>query len=94
VLSEEGVDDGNVRDDDALEHGKEDVALSLESDGGSVGRNASASSKARMAAEGRFKGGGDACPVHSTAQHPFQDVMVQRELCSQGGATFVIAHKK
>jgi hypothetical protein len=32
-------------------------------------------------------GRGDARPVHSTPQNPFQDVMAQRELWGQGGTT-------
>jgi hypothetical protein len=31
-------------------------------------------------------GGGDACPVHDTAQNPFQGVMAQRGMCSEGRA--------
>jgi hypothetical protein len=41
---------------------------------------------AREAAEGGFLGGGDACPVHDAAQNPFQDVMAQRGMCSEGRA--------
>jgi hypothetical protein len=37
-------------------------------------------------------GRGDARPVHSTAQNPFQGAMVQRELCSQGGATHAVVN--
>jgi hypothetical protein len=73
----------NAQDGDALGHGKEDVATSLDSDGGSICRSASACAKARKAAEGGFKGGGDARPGHSTAQHRFQDVISQRE-CGWG----------
>jgi hypothetical protein len=36
------------------------------------------------AAEGEFLGGGDARPVHNTAQNPFQGVMAQRGMCSKG----------
>jgi hypothetical protein len=32
----------------------------------------------------------DARPVHGTAQHPFQDVMAQSELCGQDGATHAV----
>jgi hypothetical protein len=55
---------------------------------GTRGRGASALGKAREleAAEGGFLGGGDACPVHDTAQNPFQDVMAQRGMCSEGRA--------
>jgi hypothetical protein len=59
--------------------------MSLDLGGGSVCRNAGACGKARKASEGWLKGGGDARPVHSTAQHPFQDIMAQRELCCQKG---------
>jgi hypothetical protein len=38
------------------------------------------------AAEGRFLGGGDARPVHNTVQYPFQDVMAQCGMCSEGRA--------
>jgi hypothetical protein len=31
-------------------------------------------------------GGGDARPVHNTAQYPFQDVMAQRGMCREGRA--------
>jgi hypothetical protein len=57
-------------------HGKEDVAASLDSDKGSVSRSAGACGKARKAAEGGFNGGGDARPVHSTAQNPFQNTIL------------------
>jgi hypothetical protein len=30
---------------------------------------------------------GDDRPVHSTAQNPFQDIMVQREMCGKGRAS-------
>jgi hypothetical protein len=36
--------------------------------------------------EGWLQGGGDAHPVHSTAQNPIQDVMAQHRVCSEGGA--------
>jgi hypothetical protein len=35
-------------------------------------------------------GGGDACPVHSTAQNPFQNSMAQREMCGKGGASHAV----
>jgi hypothetical protein len=69
----------NAQDGDALGHGKEDVATGLDSHGGSIYRSASACAKARKAAEGGFKGGGVARPVHSTAPHRFQDVISQCE---------------
>jgi hypothetical protein len=70
--------------------GQEDVSPSLRANGRAFGRGASAGSKAWEAAEGWFKGGGDACPVHSTAQNPCQDVMAQREMCSKGGASHAV----
>jgi hypothetical protein len=53
---------------------------------GTRGRGSSASGKAGEAAEGGFLGGGDACPVHDTAQNPFQDVIAQCGMCSDGRA--------
>jgi hypothetical protein len=69
------VNDGDVGDGDALWQGHEDVPPSLRANGGAVGGGASASSEAWESAEGWLEGGGDARPVHSTAQNPFQDVM-------------------
>jgi hypothetical protein len=82
----EGVDEGNVVDEDALWQGHEDVASSLMANGGAVGGGASAGSEAEESAEGWLKGGGDACPVHTTVQNLFQDVMGQRKLCGEGEA--------
>jgi hypothetical protein len=65
------VDEGNVRDGDALRQGNEDVAPSLAANGGAVGRNACAGSKTGEVAEGWLEGGGDAHPAHRTAQNPF-----------------------
>jgi hypothetical protein len=45
---------------------------------------ASSPSEPREAAEGGFLGGGDARPVRSTAEYPFQDVIAQRDACSKG----------
>jgi hypothetical protein len=75
------VDNGNDRHGDALGHGKEDVATSLDSGGGSVCGSAGTFAEARKEVEGEFKGGGDARRVHSTAQG---------ELCDQGGATHAV----
>jgi hypothetical protein len=72
-----GVDDGNVRDGDALGHGEDDLATSLDLDGGSVRGSAGACGQAGKAAKCGLKGEGDARPVHSTLQNPFQDVMAQ-----------------
>jgi hypothetical protein len=33
---------------------------------------------------------GDARPVHSTAQNPFQDVMAQHEMCGKGRASHAV----
>jgi hypothetical protein len=73
----EGVDDG---DGDALWQGHEDVTPSLGANGGATSRGASASREAGEWAEGLLKGGGDARPVHSMAQNPFQHDMAQRNL--------------
>jgi hypothetical protein len=69
-----------VDDGDALWQGHEDVTPSLGANGGATSRGASASSDAGEWAEGLLKGGGDARLVHSMAQNPFQDDMVQRNL--------------
>jgi hypothetical protein len=82
----EGMDGRNVGNGEALWQGHEDVAPSLRANGGAVGRSACAS-EARESTEGWLQGGGDAHPVHSMAQNLFQDVMAQRKLCSQGGAS-------
>jgi hypothetical protein len=84
------VDGRDVGDIDALWKDHEDVAPSLGASGRAVGRGASAGSEAWESAEGWFKGGGDARPVHSTAQNPFQDIMAQREMCSKGGASHAV----
>jgi hypothetical protein len=80
------VGDGNVGYGDASRQGQEDVPAGFDPGAGTRGRGASAPGKAREAAEGGFLGGGDACPVHNTAQNPFQDIMVQRGMCSEGRA--------
>jgi hypothetical protein len=84
------VDDRDVGDGDALWKGHEDVAPSLRASGRAVGGGASAGSETWESAEGWFKGGGDACPVHSTVQNLFQDIMAQREMCSKGGASHAV----
>jgi hypothetical protein len=83
------VDDRDVGNGDALWNGHEDVALSLGASGRAIGRGASAGSEAWESAEGRFKGGGDARPVHSTAQNPM-DIMAQREMCGKGGGSHAV----
>jgi hypothetical protein len=84
------VDDGHVGDSDALGHGHEDVPSSARAGGGAIGRRAGAISEPREAAEGGLKCGGNARPVHSTAQNPFEDVMAHRGLCRQGGASHAV----
>jgi hypothetical protein len=84
------VDNGNVGDEDALWQGHEEVAPNLRVNGGAIGRSACAGSEAGESAEGWLKGGGDARPVHSTAQNLFQDVMAQRKLCSEGRASHAV----
>jgi hypothetical protein len=86
----EGVNDGNVCNGDPLWQGREDVAPSLWANGGAVGRSACAGSEAADSLEGWLKGGGDARTVHSTAQNPCQDVMAQRNLCSEGVASHAL----
>jgi hypothetical protein len=80
------VGDGNVGYGDASRKGQEDVPAGFDPGAGTCGRVASAPGKAREAAEGGFLGGGDAFPVHYTAQNPFRDVMEQRGMCSEGRA--------
>jgi hypothetical protein len=84
------VDDRDVGDGDALWRGQEDVSPSLGANGQAFGGGASAGSEAWKSAEGWFKGGGDARPVHSTTQNPFQDIMAQLEMCGKGGASHVV----
>jgi hypothetical protein len=81
-----GWGDGNVGYGDASRQGQEDVPAGFDPGAGIRGRGAIAPCEAREAAEGGFLGGGDACPVHDTAQNPFQDVMEQRGMCSEGRA--------
>jgi hypothetical protein len=80
------VDHGDISDGDAPGQDWEDVPLSLDQGAGARSGNASAPGEPREAAEGRFLGGGGARPVHNTAQYPFQDVMAQRGMCSEGRA--------
>jgi hypothetical protein len=75
------VDDGHVGDGNALGHGHEDVPSSARAGGGAIGGRAGAIGEPREAAEGGLECGGNARPVHSTAQNPFEDVMAQRGLC-------------
>jgi hypothetical protein len=67
-----------------------EMPCGLGANGGAVGRSACAGSKASDSVEGWLKGGGDAGPVHSTAQNPCLDVMAQRKLCSEGGASHAV----
>jgi hypothetical protein len=78
------VDDGDICASDALGEGKEDVHPSLDPDAGSIRRGAGALRWAGEAAKGRLQGGGDACPLHYTAQNPFQDIVVQCVQSSKG----------
>jgi hypothetical protein len=80
------VDERDVGDGDALWKGQEDVAPRLEGNGRAFDGGASAGSEAWEPAEGWFKGGGDARPMHSTAQNPFQDIMSQHEMCGASPA--------
>jgi hypothetical protein len=89
-VSGEGVDDRDVGDVDALWKSHEDVAPSLGANGRAVGGGASAESEAWKSAEGWLKGGGDARPVNSTAQHPFRDIMVPCEMRGKGGAAHAV----
>jgi hypothetical protein len=74
------VDDGHVGDGNALGHGHEDVPSSARAGGGAIGGRAGAIGEPGEAAEGGLQSGGNARPVHSTAQNPFEDVMAQRGL--------------
>jgi hypothetical protein len=85
-----GVDDGHVCDGVALGQDKEDVPRSLDKYSRAVSGDASALSEAGELAECRLEGRGNARPVHSKAQNPFQDIMAQRGQCCQGGATHAL----
>jgi hypothetical protein len=78
------VDDGDVSDGDAPWQDLEDVPPSLNLCAGAQSGGARSTSKPSKAVEGGFLGGGNARPVHSTAQYPFQHVMAQRGVCSKG----------
>jgi hypothetical protein len=66
------VDNGNVRNGDALGHGEEDGATSLDSDVGSVCGSARACGEVKKTAQVRFEGRG--MPAQCTARHkiPFR----------------------
>jgi hypothetical protein len=89
-VHEEGVDEGNISDEDSLWQGHKDVAPSLGANGEAVSISACTCSEAGESVKGWLKGGGDARPVHSTAQNPFQDVMAQRKLYSEGRASHAL----
>jgi hypothetical protein len=84
------VDDGHIDDGDALGHGHEVVPSSARAGGGAIGGHAGAIGEPGEAAEGGLECGGNARPVHSTAQNPFKDVMAQRGLCRQGRAPHAV----
>jgi hypothetical protein len=84
------MDDGHDGDGDALGHGHEDVPSSAWAGGAAIGGHAGAISEPREALECRLECGGNARPVHSTAQNPFKDVMAQRGLCHQGGVRHAV----
>jgi hypothetical protein len=84
------VDDGHVCDANALGHGQEDVPSSTQTGGGAIGGCARAVGDIWEVADGGLKCRGNACPVHSTAQNPCQDVEAQRGLCSQGRAPHAV----
>jgi hypothetical protein len=89
-LVERGVDDGHVDDADALGHGHEDVPSSTRAGGGPSSGCVGAVGETGEAAFGGLKCGGNAPPVHSTGKHLCQDVVAQRDLCSQGGAPHAV----
>jgi hypothetical protein len=64
----------------------ENVPTCLSTGCGAVQDGARAGGETGEAAERWLKGRGNARPVHSTAQNPFQNVVAQRDLCGQGGA--------
>jgi hypothetical protein len=84
------VDEGHIDNANAFGHRQEDIPWSTRSGGGAIGGFAWAVGEIREAAEGGLKCGGSARPVHSTAQHPCQDVVAQHGLCSQGGAPHAV----
>jgi hypothetical protein len=85
----EGVDYGKVGDGDVFWQGHEDVAPSLGANGPS-----SAEVPAPAARLGSPRRGGsrvEAMPPRCTARRKkFQDVMVQRDLCGEGGALHAV----
>jgi hypothetical protein len=80
----------DIGNSDAVRQGQEDVTPSPRADGCAVCRGAGTSHQAGDAAEEWLMGQGDARPVHSTAQNPFEDVMVQCGLCGQGRASHAV----
>jgi hypothetical protein len=84
------MDDGHIGNADTLGHGQEDGSSSTRAGGGAMSGCVRAVGETGEAAEGGFKCGGNARPVHSTAQNPCQDVVVQHSLCSQGGAPHAV----
>jgi hypothetical protein len=81
------VDEGHIGNADAFGHRQEDIPWSTRSGGGAISGCAGAVGET---GEGGLKCGGSARPVLSTAQHPCQDVVAQRGLCSQGGAPHAV----
>jgi hypothetical protein len=57
--------------------------MGLNAGAGAASQDAGSIGEAREEAEGWLEGGGDAHPVHNTAQNPFQDVVAQHGTCSR-----------
>jgi hypothetical protein len=76
----------DICDGDAPREDHEDVPLCLDAGSGAIRCSSRTGCEAGETAKGRFEGGGNTSPVHSTAQYPFQDVVAQRKLCGQGAA--------
>jgi hypothetical protein len=85
------VHHGDVCDGYALGEDPENVPACLSTGCRAVRSGARAGGETREAAEGWLEGRGNARPVHGMAQNLFQDVVAQRDLCSQGGAAHAVA---
>jgi hypothetical protein len=82
----ERVPHRDICNGDAPREDHEDVPPGLDAGSGAICCG-SRCFEAGETAKGRFEGGGNTGPVHSTAQYPFEDVVAQRKLCGQGAAS-------
>jgi hypothetical protein len=81
------VHHGDICNGDVPREDHEDVPTSLDVGIGAISCGARTGCKAGEMAMWRFEGGGNTSPVHSTAQHPFQNVVAQSKLCVQDAAS-------